>query len=81
MYLLTRQNLENQTRDKIMTKFNAKEVATFIASQNYTAFEYQVRGRVAKQFGVTHVTAGKWVNRLIESGLIKRSGRCAVCLA
>lgn len=65
---------------KKMSKFNAKEVAQFIASQSYTVFEYQVRGKVATHFGITSVTAAKWVERVINAGLIKRSGRCAVAL-
>ena len=64
-----------------MSKFNAKEVAQFIASQKYTCFEYQVRGLVSQHFGCTLVTAGKWVNRVIDAGLVKRSGRAAICLA
>ena len=64
-----------------MIKFNAKEVATFIASQTYVQFEYQVRGKVAQHFGVTAATASKWVQRVIESGLVCRNGRVAICLA
>lgn len=63
-----------------MTKFNANEVAKFIASQKYVCFEYQVRGLISKHFGCTTITAGKWVNRCLEMGLIKRSGKVAVCL-
>ena len=63
-----------------MSKFNAKEVAAFIASQAYTQFEYQVRGKVAQHFGVTAVTAAKWVQRVIEGGLIRRNGKVAICL-
>jgi transposase len=64
-----------------MSKFNAKAVAAFIASQTYTQFDYQVRGKVAAHFGVTTVTAARWVSRVVESGMIRRSGRAAVCLA
>ena len=64
-----------------MKKFNAKEVAQFIASKKYTCFEYQVRGFVSQHFGCTPTTAGKWVSRVIEAGLIKRSGKVAICLA
>ena len=63
-----------------MKTFNNQQVAKFIASQSYTSFDYQVRGKVAVHFGVTPVTAGKWVNRVIKAGLIKRSGKCAICL-
>ena len=63
-----------------MAKFNAKEVAKFIASQQYVCFEYQVRGFVSQHFGCTPITAGKWANRCLEMGLIKRSGKGAVCL-
>lgn len=64
-----------------MSKFNAQAVAAFIASQTYTQFDYQVRGKVAAHFGVTTITAAKWVQRVIEGGLILRSGRAVVCLA
>lgn len=63
-----------------MSKFNAKVVAQFIASQSYDQFDYQVRGKIAAHFGVTSVTAAKWVQRIIESGLIRRNGRVAICL-
>ena len=63
-----------------MIKFNAKEVALFISSQSYTQFDYQVRGMVAAHFGVTAVTAAKWVQRVIELGLIRRNGNVAICL-
>lgn len=63
-----------------MSKFNAKAVAMFIASQSYTQFEHQVRGKVATHFGITHVTAARWVSRVIESGLIRRTGNVAICL-
>lgn len=63
-----------------MTKFNAKEVAMFIASKDYTVFEYQVGGFVSSHFGVTLKTGVKWANRVIEQGLIKRSGQVAICL-
>ncbi len=63
-----------------MSKFNAVEVAKFIASQQYVSFDYQVRGFVAAHFGCTAVTAGKWVNRVIDQGLIKRSDKAAICL-
>ena len=63
-----------------MSKFNAKEVAAFIASQTYVKFDYQVRGKVAQHFGVTAVTAAKWVQRVIEGGLIRRTGKVAICL-
>lgn len=63
-----------------MSKFNANEVAKFIASQNYTCFEYQVRGLVSQHFGCTLKIAGKWVNRVIDAGLVKRSGKVAICL-
>jgi hypothetical protein len=64
-----------------MTKFNEQEVAQFICSQQYKLFEYQVRGLVAAEFGCTTITAGKWVNRLISRGIIKRSGQCAIMVA
>ncbi len=63
-----------------MSKFNAVEVAKFIVSQKYVSFDYQVRGFVAAHFGCTTVTAGKWVSRVIDQGLIKRSGKVAICL-
>lgn len=64
-----------------MSKFNANEVAQFIASQTYSCFEFQVRGKVATHFGVTAVTASRWVDRVISMGLVRRNGRVAVCLA
>jgi len=63
-----------------MSKFNAKEVARFIASQTYVQFEHQVRGKVMAHFGFTSVTASKWVQRVIEGGFIRRSGKAAICL-
>jgi len=63
-----------------MSKFNAKEVAQFIASQTYVQFEYQVVGKVMAHFGVTRITASKWVQRVIEGGLIRRNGKVAICL-
>lgn len=63
-----------------MVKFNAKEVAMFIASKEYSVFEYQVGGFVSAHFGVTLKTGVKWANRVIEQGLIKRSGQVAICL-
>lgn len=63
-----------------MAKFNAKEVAKFVASKEYTVFEYQAGAFVANHFGVTLKTGAKWVNRVIEQGLIKRSGKVAICL-
>ncbi len=63
-----------------MSKFNAQEVARFIASQAYVQFEYQVCGKVMSHFGVTSVTASKWVQRVIEGGLIRRTGKVAICL-
>lgn len=63
-----------------MTKFNATAVAAFIASQSYVQFEMQVRGKVATHFGVTPITAAKWVERVITAGLIKRNGRVALAM-
>lgn len=63
-----------------MTKFNEKDVAMFLSSQHYSLFEYQAPGKVAQHFGVTVKTAQKWVNRVIYSGAVKRTGQVAVCL-
>ena len=64
-----------------MAKFNANEVASFISSQNYSLYDYQVRGKVATHFGVTMKTAAKWVERVTKAGLIKANGKVAVSLA
>jgi hypothetical protein len=63
-----------------MSKFNAQEVARVIASKSYTLFEYEVRGHVMHHFGVTNITAAKWVQRVIEGGFIRRTGQVAICL-
>jgi hypothetical protein len=53
-----------------MSKFNPVEVANFINAQEYVQFEYQVRGKVQSRFGITTVTAAKWVERVISLGLV-----------
>jgi len=64
-----------------MAKFNAKEVALEVSSHQYRVFEYEAFGHVMRRFGVTHLTAKKWVNRAIKEGALKRSGRSAIALA
>lgn len=63
-----------------MAQFNAQEVAREVASHQYKLFEYEAFGHVMRKFGVTHLTAKKWVNRAIQQGALKRSGRNAVAL-
>lgn len=65
---------------KSSKKFNAKNVAVFIYSQSYNVFEYEVRGKVMDKFGVTNITAAKWVERVISLGLIVRTGKVALCV-
>lgn len=64
-----------------MNKFNAQEVASFLASRQFRAFEYQAPAMVATHFGVCAVTAKRWVSRVVESGLIRRNGRVAIAIA
>jgi len=71
-------DINKRNGENIMTKFNAKEVASFISSQTYVQFEYQVRGKVASHFGVTERTAARWVERVISAKLISRSGKAAL---
>lgn len=63
-----------------MNKFNAQEVAQELAKHQYRIFEYEAFGHIMRRFGVTKLTAVKWVNRAIEQGAVKRSGRVAVAL-
>jgi len=67
-------------RSKKMSKFNAKQVAMFIASKHFKVFEYQAPAMVATHFSVDLRTARKWVQRVIESGEIVRNGRVALAL-
>lgn len=60
--------------------FDAQQVARFIASQEYVQFEFQVRGKVATHFGCSMKTATKWVDSVVGQGLVKRSGKAAICL-
>jgi hypothetical protein len=73
-------SLKQTTEQNKMSKFNANAVAAFIASQSYVQFETQVRGKVATHFGITPITAARWVERVITTGLIKRNGRVALAL-
>ena len=63
-----------------MTTFNAQEVAQELAKHQYRVFEYEAFGHIMRAFGVTHLTAKKWVNRAIQQGAVKRSGRVAIAL-
>jgi len=53
-----------------MATFNAENVALFLSQQSFVCVEYQVRGKISVAFGCTMITAGKWFNRLLESGRI-----------
>jgi hypothetical protein len=61
-----------------MNTFNAQAVANFLASKQFRAFEYQAPAMVAAHFGVCAITAKRWVNRVVASGLIARNGRVAL---
>jgi hypothetical protein len=63
-----------------MTTFNAQAVADFLASKQFRAFEHQAPAMVSVHFGCTKLTATRWVNRVVESGLIRRNGRVALTL-
>ena len=63
-----------------MANFNAQSVAQELCKHQYSVFEYEAFGHIMREFGVTHLTAKKWVNRAIEQGAVKRSGRAAVAL-
>ena len=63
-----------------MATFNATEVAQELSKHRYSVFEYEAFGHIMRRFGVTRITAQKWVNRCIAQGAIKRSGKVAVSL-
>jgi len=63
-----------------MAQFNAQEVAREVAAHQYRVFEYEAFGHVMRKFGVTHLTAKKWVNRALAQGALKRHGKAAVAL-
>lgn len=63
-----------------MAQFNAQEVAREVAAHQYRVFEYEAFGHVMRRFGVTHLTAKKWVNRALAQGALKRHGKAAVAL-
>jgi hypothetical protein len=63
-----------------MNTFNAQAVASFLASKQFRAFEHQAPAMVAIHFGVCAITAKRWVNRVVDSGLLVRSGRVALTL-
>jgi hypothetical protein len=64
-----------------MQKFNAQSVAQFLASRQFSAFEYQAPAMVAAHFGVCAITAKRWVNRVVNGGFICSNGRVAPAVA
>jgi hypothetical protein len=64
-----------------MSTFNATKVAAFISSQTYTQYDYQVRGLVATHFGITLITAARWVERVTQAGMVRASGKVALSVA
>lgn len=78
--IVTSLNQHNNVREIGMATFNAVEVAQELSKHQYKVFEYEAFGHIMRRFGVTHLTAKKWVNRCIAQGAVKRSGKVAISL-
>ena len=57
-----------------MARYNQKAVIEFLLTLEFnsvTEWAYAKNAKVAKEFGCTQSTAGKWIMRAVNSGLIE----------